>query len=517
MTITPETDAALRRRALVNSVSNVGGTLFTLAMGFVLTPFVLHRVGADDFGLWMLAVSLVSYGALLDFGVANALTKFVASYRRQGEHERLHAVVATGLVIFLAAGGIVIVGSLALASVLPALFEIPNGEVSTARWLVVLAGLGVAVSLPTATTLAVLRGLQRFDLVNAVSVFGTALHAGVVVAIVLLGGGVVEIVAANVVVQLVMQVPMLLAIRHSAPGLKLGMRGASREAGRVVASFGAAQFAIAVGAQARMRAPEAVIGAVFPAARVTAYSVARRLADIPYMLSDQFVTVVMPLASTLHAGDERERLRAVQIASTRIALAITLLVGVPVVALAGPFLGAWVGPEYVENAKVVWLLTGAGVMAILGWPSAAILIGMGRNRVLALLTTTSGVLSIALSIVLVRPFGLAGAAAGVVIGTAAESAVAVPYALRVTETRLRSFALSAVLPAAVSAVPALVLLLILRTAVEPKSLLTITAIGIVGALAYGACYLSLPWTRSEREPVRALVSRYVRPGWVQSA
>jgi O-antigen/teichoic acid export membrane protein len=518
MAIAPETDSALRRRAVLNTLSNVGGTVFTLAIGFVLTPFVLHRVGATDYGLWMLAVSLVSYGALLDFGVANAVTKYVAAHRRHEDHERLRGVVATGLVIFLAAGAIVILASLALASVLPSLFEIPAGDESTARWLVVLAGLGVAVSLPTATTLAVLRGLQRFDLVNAVSVVGTALYAGVVVLILLLGGGVVEIVAANVPLQLAMQVPMVIAIRRSAPELKLGLRGATRELGRAVASFGAAQFVISVSAQARIRAPEAVIGAVSPAARLTPYSIARRLGEMPYMLSDQFITVLMPLASALHAGNERARLRAVQIASTRVALAITLLVGVPVVVLAGPFLSAWVGPEYADNAELVWILAGAGVAAVVGWPSGAILTGMGRNRMLALFTASSALLSIGLSVALIGPLGLTGAALGVLIGTAAETfGLAVPYALRVTDARLRSFAASGVLPAVVPALPSLALLLFLREEVDPASLVAIAGVALLGAATYAACYLSLPWTGLEREPVRALMSRCVRPGWVQSA
>jgi O-antigen/teichoic acid export membrane protein len=516
--IAPETDAALRRRAVVNTVTNVGGTVFTLATGFVLTPFVLHRVGATDYGLWMLAVSLVGYGALLDFGVANAVTRYVAAYRRYEDHHRLRGVVATGLAVFLVAGTIMIVASVVLALALPSLFRIPAGEESTARWLVVLSGLGVAVSLPTATTLAVLRGLQRFDLVNAVSVAGTALNAAVVVAILELGGGVVAVVAANLPLQLAMQVPMVLAIRHSAPELKLGLRGASREHGRAVASFGAAQFAIAVGAQARSRAPEAVIGAVLPATRLTAYSIARRLGEMPYTLSDQFVTVLMPLASSLHAGNERARLRAVQIASTRVALGITLLVGVPVAVLAGPFLAAWVGPEYAGNAKLVWILAGAGVAAIVGWPSGAILTGMGRNRVLALFTASSAVLSIGLTIALLGPLGLTGAALGVLIGIAAETfGLAVPYALRVTGTSLRAFAGGAVAPAVLPALPALTLLLSLREALAPASLAAIAGVGLVGAAAYAVCYLSLPWTAPEREPVRVLLSRCVRPGWTQAA
>jgi O-antigen/teichoic acid export membrane protein len=507
----PEGDSSLRRRTAVNSASNVGGTVFGLAVGFAVTPFILHRVGATSYGLWMLAISLVSYGALLDFGVCNAVTKYVASYRRQGDVDRLGGVVATGLLALLAAGLIVLLATAVLAAIFPLAFNVSKADEATSRWLVVLSGLSVAVTLPSGIPLAVLRGLQRFDLVNLISTAGVALNAGLAISVVALGGGVVAVAAAYLPLELAMQVPMVLAIRRTAPELKLGFRGATREFARSVASFGAAQFVMGVSAQARIRAPEAVIGAFLPVGRVTSYTIARRLGAIPNMLSDQFVNVLMPLASHLHAGNERSRLRAVQVASTRVALAISLVVACPLLVLGRPFITAWLGPQYAGSTTPMLLLMGAGLAATVAWPSGAILIGMGRNAVLAVFTATSALLSIGLAVALIHPLGVTGAALAVLIGTTLESVgLALPYSMRVIGTRARPLVVDAVLPALAPAVLSLAVLYVTREALQPTSFLAIGAIGFLGAAVYAIAYLSLPSTASEREPLLAFLSGFAR-------
>jgi O-antigen/teichoic acid export membrane protein len=365
------------------------------------------------------------------------------------------------------------------------------------------------VGLPTSATLAVLRGLQRFDVVNIISSTGTIVSAGVIVVILHFGGGVVAITAAQAPLELLMQIPMVVAIRKSAPGLRLGFRGANRGFIRRVASFGMAQSVIRVSVEARTRGPEVVIGALLPVARVTPYSVARRFSSLPSAVSEQFVAILMPLAAELHAGGEGKRLRVVQVTSTRVATAVFLVAACPAAVLARPFLRAWVGPVYGKDSTLVYLLLGAGLAATIAWPSLAILIAMGRNRMLAIFTVGSAVLSIGLAVPLVDMFGLTGAAAAVLVATAGESlGFAVPYAMRVTGMAAGQLLRASLLPAFVPAIPALAVLYGLRELLRPESLLMIAGVGAVGAAVYAAVYLiMLDPTAPEREPLQAVVAR----------
>ena len=101
------------------------------------------------------------------------------------------------------------------------LVDIPQRPASRPRQSVLIVTLvTVAVTLPTKTSFAVLRGLQRFDLLNAVSVVGAVGSAVAMVLLLLAGAGVVAITAVTVVAELVAQVPLVWLIHRAAPELR---------------------------------------------------------------------------------------------------------------------------------------------------------------------------------------------------------------------------------------------------------------------------------------------------------
>jgi len=237
-----------------------------------------------------------------------------------------------------------------------------------------------------------------------------------------------------------------------------------------------------------------------PVAFVTPYSIARRLSDMPQLLSAQFMKVILPLASQLDAENDRVRLRTVYITSSRITLAIFLPLAVGVIVFAQPFLMAWVGAPYDQYAYLVVILTLASLMDTSQWPAGAILQGMGRHRLLALITLGSALANLGLSLLLVRPLGLAGVALGTLIPTTIESLFFVlPYVMRVNRISLRIVLTEIYLPALLPAVPMAIVLYGLREIFQPVSLIAIAALGGLGLLVYVIGYAIMGAGRVERE------------------
>jgi len=163
----PAKGEKLRAQVLRNTLSNTIGKIVTLGVWFFLTPFLLHQLGASDYGLWILITSIVAYGSLLDFGVANAITKYVAQYHAEGQIEQAHSLVATALWLYMGLGLVAIALGAVLAPILPTLLQLPPEQHATASWLTLLSALALGVSLPSATTISVLRGgYHRDDVVH---------------------------------------------------------------------------------------------------------------------------------------------------------------------------------------------------------------------------------------------------------------------------------------------------------------------------------------------------------------
>jgi len=486
-----------------SAASNYLGRFVNVGVWLLLTPFILNRLESTLYGLWMLVVSVMAYASLLDFGIASAITKYVAEYRAKGQSTEAQQLVGTALVIYLILGSIAVVISIIVAPLFSRIFHVPPENRSTAMWLVILAGLGTGLALPSNSIGAVLRGLQRFDILNLIGVISTLFLAGCTVVVLLLGGGVIGVAAIGIAINLLMLAPTIWTIHRIAPDLRFGLVGGSRKMLGKVTSFGWSMFMLRIGGQLETKTDEIVIGAFLPVSSITPYNLARRLSGLPQMLTEQFLTLLLPLASKLHAENDQDRLRSLYMVSTRLTLAIFLPVGVSFIFLAGPFLAVWVGQAFADYAPLVIILSIAGMIDTSTWPAGSVLQGMGLPRFSGIMSIVSGVSNLVLSLILVQKIGLTGVALGTLFPTCIVCLGFVhPYVIRMIRVPLREVIRQVILPTLIPVVPAGVGIYILSRTLALTSILPILLVGAVGSLIYLAVYLAMEANEFERALLR---------------
>jgi O-antigen/teichoic acid export membrane protein len=501
----------IRQRVLRNTVSNYIGQFIARGIWFLLTPFLLHHLGTVDYGLWVLTGSVVAYGSLLNLGIGGAIIKYVAEYRARGESEQARSLIATALCLYTLLGATVIILSIVLGLIFPSLFNVPAEKQSTTTWLVLLMGLGVGLSIPCSMPGAVLRGLQRYDIANLISIIGALLSATLTVTMLLLGGGVVGIVAINIPVTLVMQVPHVWLIRRVAPNFRLGWHGAKWSFIRPLLGFSSSLFVLDLAGHLQTKTDELVIGAFLPVKVITPYAIARGLSEVLLVLTNQFTRVLLPLASELHAEKDGDRLRTLYIAGTRLTLVIALLIGCPLIIFRESILTLWIGAPYAEYGHLVLILALSCLIETSQWPAGSILQGIARHRVMAAMAICSGLGNLVLSVVLVRPFGLTGVALGTLIPTAIVClAVFLPYSMRVIGASKAQVSKEVFLPALLPAIPAALVLYLLQHVLEPSSLLSIMVVTGIGFLVYTIGYLNFGASEVERQTCRSFALNAIR-------
>lgn len=502
----PTKDAAIQRRVALGTASNYIGQAVSLGTLFLLTPFILHRLGPAAYGLWVLLSSVVAYGSLLDLGLWGAVIKHVAAYRAEGRAHGARALVATALRLYAGLGLVAVVLGVASAPALPRWFSVPAHQQTQAAQLVVLLSLGVGLGLPGMLPLSILRGLQRYDLVNLVEVAATLVTAAAAVGLLLAGGGVVGVVAANLGGIGLMALLGAWLVQRAAPEWGLSWRGANRRLIRALMGFSWPLAVQAVAGRLQNRTDEITIGAFLTLAAVAPYNVARRLSEAPNLLARQFTKVLLPLASELNAERDRGRLQALLTAGTRVTLALSAASGGVLIVLAAPTLELWVGAEYAGAAPLVGLLTAASLLAAVQWPAGAVLQGVARHRLLAVTALGAGLANLALSIALVRPLGLAGVALGTLIPAVVEFSIIVPFALRVVGVSLGTAARQVLLPVLAPSLAMVLALDWLAALQAPTTWLALGLLAASGLAVFAVVYVGLGASRSEREAYRGLAA-----------
>jgi O-antigen/teichoic acid export membrane protein len=495
--------AVMPRRVAWNTLSNYAGKLATIASGIILTPFILHQVGPVSYGLWVLVGSVVGYGSLLDLGISSAIIKYVAEYRARGQADEARRLVATALWLYTALA-VVVVGLSALgAPLFPRLFQVPPADRETAVWLVFLAGAGTGLGLPCSTAGAVLRGLHRFDLQNVLVLASALLSTIGTIVVLLLGGGIIGVMLVSITIMLVLQAPAIWLVRRAAPDVGVSWRGGSLARVGPVLGFSSWLFAINAAGRVQTKSDEIVIGSFLPVAAVTPYALANKLSDVALMLADQFMKVLLPLASELHAGGDLARLRALYLTSTRLTLAILVPVGGTLAVLAGPLLGAWVGAAYSEYAYLVVILILADAISASQWPAGSVLQAMVRHRLLAVTAVASAIVNLGLSIVLLPRLGLAGVALGTLIPTAISSlGFVLPFTMRVLCVKPGQVMREVLVPTLVPALAMGGVTWTLVSTTRPESLLSLGIVAVLALATYALGYLCLGASEFERRTYR---------------
>jgi O-antigen/teichoic acid export membrane protein len=83
----------LKVQALKNVGSNWFGAISTILVGIFLSPFILHRLCDEVFGLWALIFSVSGYFGVFDFGVRTSIVKYVAEFEATGDRDRLNKII----------------------------------------------------------------------------------------------------------------------------------------------------------------------------------------------------------------------------------------------------------------------------------------------------------------------------------------------------------------------------------------------------------------------------------------
>jgi O-antigen/teichoic acid export membrane protein len=486
-------------RVAIGTVSNYAGKVFAAVIAFFLTPFVLHRLGATEFGIWALLVSIASYGSLLDFGIGAALVNYVAGHRAREEWPQARSVLATALWLYLALALAGILLSVAVAYLVTPRLPLTPSHAAQAWWLALLLGSASALSLPCSIPGAALRASSRFEMANLLNTAGAIVSALFTVVILSSGGGLRALAASNIVVTLLMQAPAFWMVRRVCPELKFHPRDARFALVRRLFTFSFWVSTVSFANLFHSRAGEVVIGASLPVRSLAPYALAKRLAETAQSLAGQFSSVLPPLTAELNATGDKRRLRAVWLAASRLSVAMFAPIACALAVFAAPLLRAWAGPQFVAGAPVLILLAAAFLFEIATWPAASVLQAEERYRPVAVASVCTGLAILGLSIRLVPRMGINGAALAIFVPTALESTCFVlPFTLHVLGIRFREYLLAVAVPNAAPSIAACAVFLSIDKWLQPGSMPALGAAAAAGGIVYAAIYFLSSQTAAER-------------------
>lgn len=500
---------SIKTRALKNVASSWGGLAVNIAVGFFLSPFILHHLGDEAFGLWILIFSLTGYYGIFDFGVRSSLIRYVSKFQATGDKEELARLINTSLFTYTCLGLILVVPTVLGSLYVDRLFHIPAGFLKDARILVLMVGYSLALGFPLGISGGILEGLQRFYLMNWTNIVATLARAVLIVYVLRHGFGLLSVALITVSLPLIASaVRAVIAQRLLA--IPYGWKYVSRESLRQVANYGSVTFMIIVAGRLRFKTDAVIIGSFLSAAAITYFSIGARLVDYTGDVVSSLAQIFTPMSSHFHATGDYAQLRKIFISGNRACALVMFPMTVALIIMGKSVIEVWVGARYVSSYSVLLILLIPTTLYQAQSTSNRILFGMSLHKSLAYVVLMEGIANVVLSVVLVRPLGIVGDAIGTAIPLLCTSLFFLPRHLcRQLQIPVRQFIIEAYFYPVVLCAPMILVLMVMQRSFYAHRYPQLLVNLLAGVAVYGMGAL---WYVLTREPLgiqlKMRMSRY---------
>ncbi len=497
-----------------NVVSNYSLVLLRGLVLLALTPFLVRNLGMADYAAWVILQTIAYYLGFLDFGLSDAQVRQHAVLAARGERQRLARLHDTVLAIFLVMG----CAGLALAALL--------AQLPLSGWLDLPAHLAGGLP-PLLAVIAVLNlvqfseqaldglyeGEQRFDRLNLIDAAGVVLEAALVIAAILGGGGLLALFGVYLAVTAARAAVKYALIPVLLPGRVRPRPRFERASWQSIRSFSLWNALNDVVTEGTAHLDKLLIPVLLTSLLVTPYSLIVLLAGLLFVIAEPLTDTFLPKFAR-HADHPRNG--ALQALLHRGTLLVTLLV-VPVAVVllvhGDRLLAVWIGREYTTVSPAVLVFTVLNfAFSTWLWTAINVLLAVGRVRYVCIVSAGEVATVLALLLLLVPHYGLAGfAAAGFVANVVFGLAFFIPSACAASASHWPRFMTALLLRPLIAAALALAAATAVRAALpEPGVaglLLQCALSGLFAALLL--LILALPRRQRQRYLVTA---RTLLPG-----
>jgi O-antigen/teichoic acid export membrane protein len=342
----------LKKGAILSYVT----IILTNGIGLVLTPFMIHKLGDSEYGLYTLIGSLIGYISILDFGLNNAIVRFVAKYRALEDRKGEENFLASTMLIYAVIAILILTVGVFLYYHLDTVFtKLSPTELDKAKIMFSILIFNLTITLPGGAFSAIANAYEHFVFPRVLNIVKYLIRSVLLVAVLVWGGDAVSIVVLDTAINLLVIGINAFYVFHRLK-VKFKLHKIELALFREIFNYSFWIFVFAIMGQFQWQSGQVILGVVSGTTAVAIYGVGIMLGTYYGTFSTAISSVFLPRATkmtTLEATGAE--LTTMMIRIGRFSF-ITLLMILGGFLLYGQqFIQLWVGKTY-QNSWLIALI-----------------------------------------------------------------------------------------------------------------------------------------------------------------
>ena len=405
---TPSSPQALAQRLTNNALYLIAAYVIYFVSTIILVREAIRYLGADAYGVWAFASSLLALFLLFNLGIDIAVKKFLAEYKRKRKSEEIASILGTATIFFVC---LVIPSSILLFGVL--ILFLPLSQLATTEiflQFVLLLVFSFIIDFFSRLIGAIIEGVQNFKLVGIAKISSATVTLVLSLALLTMGFNLLSLPLGYLIGALIGLLVNLVYIVNK----KLEIRFKVSKAWlAVLLQFGVSILIIRIGSQINLEWGKIVITLFLSLEQVTFYDIGNRLNWFIWVIPTMALPALLPASSELSI-ENNIVIRRIFLVGSKLVLTLSIFLFVFTFIMADQIIALWVGPAFSSTSALIFqILAVAFCTNIAIQVGITLLLGTNKKRVITHWTLFNAVLAVVLSLILTHFFGIIGVAFGI--------------------------------------------------------------------------------------------------------
>ena len=312
--------------------------------GLLFTPWMIHSIGRDNFGLYTLAMSVITL-FVFDLGLSAAVTRFMSKYLAEGYPEKADNVLGLVYKLYIVIDFILLLILTTVYFFIPQIYEsLTPEEIGKLKIVYIIAAVFSIISFPFIPLNGILGANEKFIQFKLCELINKLVIVVAMTICLLLGYGLYALVAVNAGAGIIMIVMKLFCVhRYTSTRVNFGYK--NKPELKEILKFSGWTTVISLSQRMIFNLAPSILGIMSGSASIAILGVAITIEGYTYMFACALNGMFLPRVSRIMASD-KEELLPLMVRIGRLQLIIIGAIVVVFVGIGHDFMLLWVGNDY---------------------------------------------------------------------------------------------------------------------------------------------------------------------------
>ena len=337
----------IKKKLIQNTSINYLSNFINIGLGFVLFPFIIHRVGSELFGIYLLIITLSGYLTMMEVGVGTTTVKYISQHLAKDEKKEINELVINSLLFYILVGFTTAGFLILIAFYFINIFKIPSTFLILTKNALIISSLALLINWPLSLFRKMLEGKQEYVFTSGlVTIFAVIRFATIVLFLEKSNNALLFLIIVNFSFQILLNFIFAIYSFKSLSFLRLHFNLISKKVFKKIFSFSWVLFIIHICGMLVYSTDKIIIGIFLPISSMVLYEAAFKFHNLIRTINSLSSSAVIPAASSLNAKGDFTKIKKLFLQGSKYTTIIVLPCTVVIIVFAKYIINFWLGSDY---------------------------------------------------------------------------------------------------------------------------------------------------------------------------